>query len=203
MPDLSEQLQLSRCPHCQVDTPSLHRQAILQTTNHLGADKRFWKVYSCARCGGAILASAENDGAPIKELYPPALEVDAAIPTPAREYLQQAIDSLHAPAGSVMLCASAVDAMLKALALKKGTLNERIDKAAEQHLITPEMAVWAHEVRLDANDPRHADEANPVPTDQDARKAVEFGLALGEFLFVLPSKVRRGLEMAKQQPSAG
>ncbi len=104
----------------------------------------------------------------------------------------QAIDSLHAPAGAVMLAASSVDAMLKAKGYKDGSLNDRIRKAAADHLITAEMAEWAHEVRLDSNEQRHADEDAPFPSESDARRTVEFTKALGEFLFVLPARVTRG-----------
>jgi hypothetical protein len=55
-----------------------------------------------------------------------------------------------------MLAASAVDAMLKHKNYTVGSLKDRIDKAAKDHLITSEMAAWAHEIRLDANDERHA-----------------------------------------------
>ena len=42
--------------------------------------------------------------------------------------------------------------MLKAKDYTEGSLYSRIDKAVEDRLITKEMAAWAHEVRLDAND---------------------------------------------------
>jgi hypothetical protein len=100
-----------------------------------------------------------------------------------------------------MLAASSVDAMLKAKGYKEGSLYSRIDKAAKDHVITPEMAAWAHEVRLDANDQRHADEGAALPTGDDARRVVEFTSALGQFLFVLPSRVQRGLEAAKSSTS--
>ena len=54
------------------------------------------------------------------------------------------------------------------------------------------MAAWAHEVRLDANDQRHADEGAPLPAEADAAKVIEFAKALAEFLFVLPARVARG-----------
>ena len=68
----------------------------------------------------------------------------------------------------------------------------RIEEAAKNHLITSEMAAWAHDVRLDANDQRHADVAASLPTTADAQKCVEFARALAEFLFVLPARVQRG-----------
>ena len=93
-----------------------------------------------------------------------------------------------------MLAASAVDAMLKQRGLTEGSLYSRIEKAAEQHLITGEMTKWAHAVRLDANDQRHADEAAQLPTEADAQRSIDFAAALAEILFVLPARVERGLQ---------
>jgi hypothetical protein len=91
-----------------------------------------------------------------------------------------------------MLTASAIDAMLKDKGFKEGSLRQRIDLAASAHLITQEMAAWAHEVRLDANDQRHADDDAPLPDSADADKAIEFAGALAQFLYVLPARVARG-----------
>ena len=55
------------------------------------------------------------------------------------------------------------------------------------------MAHWAHEVRLDANDQRHADQAADLPTTEDAKRVIDFASAFAEFLFVLPSRVQRGI----------
>ena len=109
-----------------------------------------------------------------------------------RDYLLQAIESVHAPAGAVILAASAVDAMLKEKGYREGKLNSRIEQAKKDHLITEEMSAWAHEIRLDANDQRHADEEAALPTELDARKAIAFAQALAEFLYVLPARVKRG-----------
>ena len=141
--------------------------------------------------------SHEDNGWAV-EVYPKDLQVDDSIPNPANKYLQQALDSLHAPAGAVMLAASAIDAMLKNKSYKEGSLYARINKAAEDHLITPEMAKWAHNVRLDANEQRHADDEVDLPVTEDARRSIDFAIALGEFLFVLPSKVNKGLKESEE-----
>jgi hypothetical protein len=156
-------------------------------------------MYVCSRCGGVVTAAAAKWGYPVSEMYPSPLSIDEAVPEPAREYLNQAARSLSNPAGCVMLCASAVDAMLKAKSYKSGSLYTRIGKALEDHLITAEMAQWAHEVRLDANEPRHADEESPLPTDKQAKKCIDFAMALAQFLFVLPSRVQRGLKEARDE----
>jgi hypothetical protein len=130
--------------------------------------------------------------AEISQMWPAPQTVAEAVPVRAREFLSQAIASIHAPAGAVMLTASAVDAMLKDKGLKDGSLNSRIDQAASAHLITAEMAAWAHEIRLDANDQRHADEGAGLPSTADATKAIDFANALAQFLYVLPARVERG-----------
>ena len=87
--------------------------------------------------------------------------------------------------------------MLKAKKLVNGPLYLRINEAKDTHLITPDMADWAHDVRLDANDPRHADLNQPHHTPQSAERAVDFAVALAEALFVLPSRVQRGRNAAR------
>ena len=164
-----------------------------QSTDHADKNKNIWAVYRCNTCGAMVLAvSPENLNQDILKLWPEQDNVHESIPHRAREFLGQAIASLHAPAGAVMLTASAVDSMLKEKNLKAGSLNSRIDEAARSNLITTEMAAWAHEIRLDANDQRHADEQVPLPTAEDAQRVIDFARALGQFLFVLPARVARG-----------
>jgi hypothetical protein len=145
-----------------------------------------------------VIAAGEKMNATTQEIYPEPPEIPPTIPQPARTYLTQGVASLHAPAGAVMLAASAVDAMLKEKGYTDGSLNSRINKAASDHVITADMAAWAHEVRLDANDQRHADQGASLPSEDDARRSLDFAHALGTFLFVLPDRVRRGLKAAQQ-----
>ncbi len=195
MPQLSQYLILDKCPHCSVNKPNI--QALgppIFAQSHDGTNKKVWCVYCCTNCGQGVLASAYDNNEVVLEIYPSPESLSPYIPESARYYLQQAIDTVHAPSGSVMLSASAVDAMLKEKEYKDGNLYSRINKAAENNLITSEMAQWAHQVRLDANDQRHVDSSVPYPDTQDALRSIEFAKALAEFLFVLPSKVSRGLK---------
>ena len=57
----------------------------------------------------------------VQEIFPEAESVDQAIPERAREYLRQSMES--APAGAVMLAASAVDSMLKEKGYKNRFLH--------------------------------------------------------------------------------
>jgi len=135
--------------------------------------------------------------AEIEEIFPKPQAAHEDIPERARRYLQQAYETLHAPDAAAMLAGSAVDAMLKELGLKAGSLYSRIDEAVSQNLITANMAEWAHEVRLGSNRPRHADLEEPHVTREEAQTAVEFAEALGNFVFVLKAKIDRGIERAK------
>jgi len=188
-----QQLPLDRCPHCGIARPHLQRAWSGVTSEHGGSNRRFWATYACTSCGGVLLAfSPDNESTQISYVWPPPQSVAEVVPARAREFLTQAIASSHTPAGAVMLTASAVDAMLKDKGYKDGSLNTRIDAAAKNHLITDEMAAWAHEIRLDANDQRHADETAPLPSAADAAKVIEFTSALAQFLYVLPARVERG-----------
>ncbi len=194
MPTLNKNFELEKCPHCRIDNPNLSEINRFKTSNHKNQNERSWVVYSCSRCGGVVVASSNSFGAEAREYFPSNPSVDDSLPSKAKSFLKQAHDTVHAPAGCIMLCASSIDAMLKEKGYSDGSLNSRINQATNDHLITEEMKAWAHEVRLDANDQRHADEDAGLPTINDAKRTIEFANALAEYLFVLPSKVTRGIQ---------
>ena len=205
MTKLEDSLKLKRCPHCSVDNPNL--VTVYQeftTTADNGSNQRHWRVYKCLRCGGIVTACCSPyNNREVQNIYPTPQTVNEDLPFKVKEYLQQAIDSVFAPAGSVMLCANAVDAMLKEKGYIEGSLYTRINLASEDGLITKEMAAWAHQVRLDANDQRHSDVNASLPTVDDAKQSIEFTQTLAEFLFVLPSKITRGINAAKTSTIKG
>jgi hypothetical protein len=193
--ELQEHLRLNSCPHCNVNRPNLAKISEVYTANSEGTNKRLWRFYVCARCGGVTTAYANKPDDFTKGIFPYDEGKEAKdIPTKPRAFLEQAIASIHAPAGAVMLAASSVDAMLKAKNYIDGNLYSRIEQAAKDHLITEAMAKWAHQVRLDANDQRHADNDADLPTEEDAIRSIQFTKALAEFLFVLPAWVETGLK---------
>ncbi len=203
---LSHQLDIDPCPHCGKANPTLVlRGEPIQTKTHDKQNPRFWGVYACRSCGGLVIAGGKTvrDNAPyatvFQEIYPSISAISDSIPEKPREFLRQAQDSLHAPAGAIMLSASAVDAMLKEKGYKDGSLYARIDKAATDHLITEGMAQWAHQIRLDANVQRHADLNVPLPDEKEAKLAFDFAVAFAEYLFVLPAKVSRGVTDSKTE----
>ena len=198
MPKLSQNLVVGRCPHCSVANPNLFKQHQLDTNDHEGTFPRKWYVYTCGTCGGVVTAWAIDHNMEVEEYFPSAKAVKEEIPERPRAFLQQALESLNAPSGAVMLAASAVDAMLKLKNYTDGSLYSRIENAAADGAITKDMSNWAHQVRLDANDQRHADPAASLPSSNDASRSIDFALTLAEILFVLPSRVQKGIEQSRR-----
>lgn len=189
-----EHLELEACPWCGVAAPYLAKAHSAQFQSPGRA--RIWSLYACRGCAGAVLAEHVIGGNVALRVLPGSRTVADELPDRAREFLRQAVASKAQPTAAVMVAASAVDAMLKAKGLRDGSLYARIDKAAADHIITPEMARWAHQVRLDANEQRHDDEDVPIATPGQAEQAIDFAEALGEYLFVLPSRVTKGVGAA-------
>ncbi len=191
---------LKRCPHCSIASPLLVKVWASDgpTPRTDDGNPQGWGAFRCATCGGVTVAQADfwSSGPTITALFPRAKAAHEDIPDVARTFLQQAFDTLHAPDASTVMAASAVDAMLKAKGYTNGTLYARIDKALADNVLTQGMATWAHAVRLEANNVRHADEARPHASSEEAKQTVEFAEALGNFLFVLTARVDRGIKAA-------
>lgn len=171
----------------------------------------FWKVYVCSNCDNIVTAKGHIEELIDRESdsYTKVLIADAVFPAPkgvavqlpgsARRFLEQANNSLAtAPDGAGILASSAVDSMLK----EKGygnrdeSLYARIQAAVKNRLLTQDMGEWAHIVRLSSNNLRHADNENPHLSQEQAQIVVDFAEALGQFLYVLPSHVAKGISDA-------
>jgi hypothetical protein len=130
---------------------------------------------------------SQADGGEMLECWPPATTIPEQVPEHARVFLHQAQETLVWAKVSLRFCAAGVESMLKQKGCKDGSLKARVDQAARQHFITADMAKWAHQVRLDADEHRNAGE-------HDARRCLNFALALAEALYVLPARVTYGIE---------
>src|SRR5579863_4331892 len=106
MSKLEPFLRLNRCPYCSVDNANLSGSNPFSTRDNNGTNQRTWRYYTCARCGGVLIASASADGRELLDYAPRNAAINDDLPFKVKAYLQQAIDSVFAPSGSVMLCAS-------------------------------------------------------------------------------------------------
>jgi hypothetical protein len=214
----TEHLALARCPHCHTANPTLSRRATFAMQPRkpaflalLGSAWLQWHVYFCETCGGLCGAGISTHATQIQQpqlavvewLVPSIPSISSDVPASASRYLTQARETLSSPAASVVMSASAVDAMLKERGYKDGKLYGRINTAERDGVLTAHMAQWAHDIRLDANDERHADTDASGATPEDAARCLEFATTLTDLLFVLPARVKRGLKLSTDSAASG
>lgn len=207
MSDIGQQLRsFDRCPLCSVASPLLEYRSYISYRESVSSPKLCaWLVYQCSSCGGPVCANVSGEEGHFRnvtqffdklvstEKFLPDLEpLSEHLPDRARRYLEQARESINSPDGAAMLANSAVDSMLKAKGLTKGTVFERLKKAVAEGLLTKDMKDWADAVRIESNNPRHADLDDPHVTAERATLMADFAKALGEILFVLPAKAAIG-----------
>lgn len=203
---------IERCPQCGVSNPLLEK--VGQAHRHYAkkgydATEYWYFTCRCSKCRNHVLfygyrkdesksEALDKIELTITRSFPGLERAADELPPMAAKFYQQAIESKHAPDGALMLAASSIDAMLKDKGYQEGALYGRIKKANSDGLLTAEMAAWAHEIRLSANEPRHADETFSGATPEDAEQVLAFAKSLGEYLYVLPARVKRWKDQARQ-----
>lgn len=183
-------LDLERCPHCCVAKPKVSQTSSFETESEDKQTLRFWGIYICHHCGGVITASSNAENGHIHEMFPNDIAFEDYIPPEAKAFLKQAVDSLHAPCGAILLAARAIDIMIADKGLKRGKLYTRLKSAAENNFISEEMASWGQEVQLDPIFRLDAKSDSKLPDEKDARNTVNFALALAECLFLQPIEMQ-------------
>lgn len=190
----------ANCPHCGT------KRVAFTILNQSPAGKQsnsMWDTLAfCGQCNRGILATflTPRGGDPMSllsssswnQLSPPTISPSLPstgapkhTPPNVAEFYRQGMESLPGArdaAGSMFR--KVLDTGLKAkFPTIKGTLNERIKKAAQKHELTPELAEWAHQIRLDGNDAAHDEE--PFSED-DIRTIQAFTELVLTYLFTLP-----------------
>ena len=202
---------LDRCPQCGTAKPTLNLKGCVFDRDDVADHYQLpaWAIYQCTSCRDAVMFDVPHmpfghDTRNLAGYINHSFQVYAEAVIPARghdfsdwperaaTYMTQAVEVISAPDAAVMLAGSAVDAMLKEKGYADGSVYARIEKASKDSILTEAMSDWAHAVRLASNNPRHADLNAPHATPEEAKATIEFTIALGQFLFVLPAKIARG-----------
>ena len=171
------------CPWCGVLTPPRPEW-----------DATEWKTIRCLECSNVTLLHFKQGHAE-PDLYPssPKASADHRIPSPIRDdFIEAQKDfSIGSHKSAVVMCRRA----LQAAAVEKGAtkgkkLWEQIDELANQHVIIPEMAKMAHQIRLEGNIGAHPDEdgLEDIAKD-DATEVIDFTEAFLAAIYVIPRKV--------------
>jgi len=137
----------------------------------------------------------------IEAVWPEPLPVDAPLHVPpmvAGAFIEAAICRRHRDDLPTAACAmyrralemavnAALDSGPASMGRSAAKLQQRIERLADAHLLTPAMRDWAHELRLDGNEALHG--AEPA-TKALADQMHAFTAALLTYLFTLPEQVR-------------
>ena len=126
-----------------------------------------------------------------KEVVPrePTIEAPLHTPDSVARYFVQGEDNLstNPDAAGVMFRKALETALHVKFRHLSGRLIDRIDAAARQHKLTPEMADWAHRIRVLGNEAAHDDE--PFARS-DAESLSSFCRLLLLYLFTLPGMMQ-------------
>jgi len=181
------------------------------SANHPRNSHMFVGVGACGGCGMPISFAATNtattapphnsqfdielSGYKVHGFWPkpPELELPRHLPDEFKAKLVEAEKSFAAQinTGAASLYRSLVDSTTKrqlteAELKSAGTLQARIDRLAEKHVIPDTVATWAHEVRVIGNDGLHDE---PIVSRDDAAMARSFALTYLRYTFELPGDV--------------
>ena len=193
------------CPHCGTVsvafTIACERKALKYSSGH-------WDTLAiCGQCSRGVLASFYcPDAKPPTEslasvlkvtLEPPIIsptprKTDAPEHTPVNvkkfyEQGMQCLPSAWDAAGSMFRKALEAGLKRKFPEIKdRLDLKKRIEKAASDQKLTPELAEWAHQVRLGGNEAVHDDD--PF-SREDAERLQVFTELVFLYLFTLPGRL--------------
>jgi hypothetical protein len=151
------------------------------------------------------LAGHPNDVKLVAIFPPPAIPEapDHLPPNVEAFFLEAAANVKTGPNAAGAMLRKSIDVALKHVDPDlKGKLVERIDNAAGRGKLTPELAKWAHHVRLEGNDAVHGDD--PF-TPEEAEALYKFTELVLMYLFTLPGmlKERRGEPAVEAEDATG
>lgn len=208
---------VTRCPQCGIANPNLRFSSFVLYPRTNSEQVSGWVIYQCSTCYDVVCSKGTFSFTQMNSqaaqyllsnsqftaiIIPRGRTIENDLPVKARSYLEQAIASLHAPDGAIMLAQSAVDAMLKVKGYTDGSAYSRIEKAVIDHVLTEGMRDWAHAVRIESNKPRHADVEEPHASRSLAEQTIRFAEALGEYLFALPARIESGKQASNAATQA-
>ena len=202
------------CPYCGTRAVSF---TIVASRRVPGQPGLWWHSFAtCGHCTRGILAtfksissetpekilgSSNRNRISLETISPSPLSTGAPEHTPENvaEFYRQGMENLqknYDAAGSMFR--KVLDTGLKAKFPEiKGDLKKRIVKAADQHELTPDLAEWAHQIRLDGNDATHEEE--PF-SEEDAMRLQSFTALVLIYLFNLPGMLK---EARNEQTDGG
>jgi hypothetical protein len=199
------------CPYCFTEQVSFESVA---AKPHINDPKTYTVFFCCNHCGGGIVLSVkctasqlvdphsypgvllegtlEEIGFKILRVRPEVKSVDmpAHLPKKIQESFRQAADHSRKKGfedSSGMMCRKILETALSNIApnITGMNLEKRIDKCAENQLITPALKDWAHRIRIFGNDAAH-EELN----SEQVKDLFNFTYMFLIYVFTLPGMIK-------------
>ena len=191
------------CPFC--GTKSVAFTIVAESVASKVSPYDWHSLAICGQCSRGVLTVFETpERSPPRDLLerghnldkrwifpePPKTEAPEHTPKNVANYYRQGMENLGRnwdAAGTMFRKALDVGLKVKFSHDTKGKLYERIRRAADRHDLTPELADWAHQIRLDGNDAAHDEEPLLEP---EARRLQVFTELVFRYLFTLPGMMQ-------------
>ena len=194
------------CPHCGTKKVALAIQHEFKCVKH---PSLIWDTLAiCGQCSRGVLATFDTPrnnspksliggGSNLVKLVsmaptPPDTGAPAYTPDNVARFFRQGKENEaagHWDAAGAMF-RKALDTGLKAKfpeMNRSWSLKKRIEAAAADHKLTPELAEWAHQIRDLGNDAAHDEE--PFSTEE-AKEMAAFTDLLLQYIFTLPGALK-------------
>ena len=206
-------ISIQSCPYCRATSVAFTAKVSWQTSSRdrralftcgaccEGIIREWWGGSDPAQVGGDLDRLSIHLGGQWPKAESGAAPEDS--PPSVARFFEQGTSSLEAgnfdAAG--MMFRKALETSTKVLDanLAGKPLVARIDELAKEHRITPDLAKWAHEVRLGGNEAAHEDELFTLEEAQDLKNFIENFL---RYAFTLPSAVKRRSAADAQEEAA-
>ena len=200
---MSDKVIVTTCPHCLTERIAFYFQSQTKKPN----SDCYTLFFYCGNCFKGVCVTSQygitdrnagNYNHFIREIYPEPKKPEAPKHTPENVAKHLVAAKFNLNAGQYETAAQAARTAIEVACNNIGasgkTLFNKIDNLKANHSITPDLAKWAHQVRIIGKTAAHdLDDIAKI----DAEDAVAFAEMFSMYLFMLPGMLK---ERAKDIP---
>ncbi len=189
------------CPHCR--TFARFTNISQWAKNPQGGPTQLG-LFTCDRCRGVITVAIGEENE-LWDIYPASRSVPDHLPPELEQEFREAVSNLNRGAwkSALAMARATLQLVVRERQAEEKNLAEEIADLAQKHVIMPDMADWAKEVRLGGNLALHPKPGQSV-SEEEATEIIDFADALLTYLYSIPAEVaarREQLDKAEEQPT--
>lgn len=182
------------CTHCGQDTAHTQRGTAIEHEDLDVGDGQIypaeWTVLfmQCNGCGSTSIYVTGEANDSLTRVYP-AQQRMVGVPDGIKKSYEAAKKIIHvSPEGFCLMVRSALEHVCNDKNAQGRDLKSKIDYLNQQGIIPETLGQMSHKIRTLGNNVAHA--GGFMPTWQDARVMDEFFIALVEYVYIAPEKLR-------------